>query len=115
MNKQEYYRQEYRRLKPKWLDSLNLYRNLIDSYTNPQTRILDVGCGHGDFLKLVHDKTIHSYGLDHDKDALAKNTFIKNKAVGTVENLPFESNFFDLVISIKINFRLKNQPYLLLH
>ena len=99
MNKQEYYRQEYRRLKPKWLDSLNLYRNLIDSYTTSETRILDVGCGHGDFLKPVHDKTIHSYGLDSDKDTLAKNLFIKNKMVGTVEKIPFESNFFDLVVS----------------
>ena len=99
MNKQEYYRQQYRRLKPKWLDSLNLYRNLIDSYTTSETRILDVGCGHGDFLKPVHAKTLHGYGLDPDKEALAKNTFIKNKTVGTVEKLPFESNFFDLVIS----------------
>jgi SAM-dependent methyltransferase len=99
MNKQEYYRQQYRRLKPKWLDSLNLYRNLIDSYVTSKTRILDVGCGHGDFLKPVHTETLHSYGLDPDKDALAKNTFIKNKTVGTVEKLPFESNFFDLVVS----------------
>jgi len=99
MNKQEHYRQEYRCLKPKWLDSLNLYRNIIDSYTTSKTKILDVGCGHGDFLKSVHDKTIHSYGLDPDKDALVKNTFIKNKKVGVVEKLPFESNFFDLVVS----------------
>lgn len=98
MNKQEHYRQEYRRLKQKWIDSFNLYRDLIDSYTTSETRILDVGCGHGDFLKLVHDKTIHSYGLDPDKDALAKNIFIKNKTVGTVERLPFENNFFDLVV-----------------
>ncbi len=99
MNKQEYYRQEYHRLKPRWLDSLNLYRNLIESYTTSETRILDIGCGHGDFLKPIHDKTIHSYGLDPDNNALDKNTFIKNKTVGTVEKLPFESNFFDLVVS----------------
>lgn len=99
MNKQEHYRQKYRRLKPKWLDSLNLYRNLIDSYITLETRILDVGCGHGDFLKPVHDKTIYSYGLDPDEDVLAKNTFIKSKTVGIVEKLPFENNFFDLVIS----------------
>lgn len=99
MNKQEYYRQEYRRLKPHWQDSLIIYRNFIDSYTNSETKILDVGCGHGDFLKPVHTKTIHSYGIDPDKEALAKNTFIKNKTVGTVEKLSFESNFFDLVVS----------------
>jgi SAM-dependent methyltransferase len=99
MNKQEYYRQEYRRLKPDWQDSLHLYRNLIDSHTNSETKILDVGCGHGDFLKPVYDKTIYSYGIDPDKEALDKNVFIKNKTVGTIEKLPFESNFFDLVVS----------------
>jgi ubiquinone/menaquinone biosynthesis C-methylase UbiE len=99
MNKQEFYRHEYHRLKPDWQDSLNLYRNLIDSYVNSDTKILDVGCGHGDFLKPVHNKTIHSYGIDPDKEALDKNSFIKNKIIGTVESLPFESNFFDLVIS----------------
>lgn len=99
MSKQEYYRQEYQRLKPNWRDSLTIYRDIISQTTNSNIRILDVGCGHGDFLKPVHAKTIHSYGLDPDKDAIAKNTFIKNITVGTVENLPFESNFFDLVIS----------------
>ena len=99
MNKQKYYRQKYHHLKPEWQDSLNLYRNLIDSYTNSETKILDVGCGHGDFLKPVYSKTIHSYGLDPDEKALAKNTFIKNKIVGTVEKMPFENNFFDLVVS----------------
>ena len=99
MNKQEHYRQEYRCLKPHWQDSLVIYRNLIDSYTNSETKILDIGCGHGDFLKSIHDKTIYSYGIDPDKEALLKNTFIKNKTVGTVEKLPFESNSFDLVVS----------------
>lgn len=53
-----------------------------------------MGCGHGDFLKPVYDKTIHSYGIDPDEEALDKNTFIKDKKVGVVERLPFESNFF---------------------
>lgn len=99
MRKQEFYRQEYRRLKPNWRDSLTIYRDIIDQNTNSNTRILDVGCGHGDFLKPVYDKTPHTYGVDPDKEALKKNTLIKNKIIGVVEELPFESNFFDLVIS----------------
>lgn len=99
MNKQEFYRQEYRRLKTKWQDSFHLYQDIINSCTNSDTKILDIGCGHGDFLKPVHHKTIHSYGIDPDKEALNKNTFIKNKTVGAAENMSFESNYFDLVVS----------------
>ncbi len=72
MNKQEYYRQKYHQLRPQWQNSLVIYRNLIDSHTNSKTKILDVGCGHGDFLKPVHDKTQYSYGIDPDKEALDK-------------------------------------------
>jgi len=50
-------------------------------------------------LKPVYNKTHHTYGVDPDKEALDKKTLIKNKAVGVVENLPFKSNFFDLVVS----------------
>lgn len=99
MRKQEFYRQEYRRLKPEWRDSLSIYRDVIDQATNSDTRILDVGCGHGDFLKPVYDKTPYTYGIDPDKEALDKNKLIKNKVVGTVEEIPFENNFFDLVVS----------------
>lgn len=99
MRKQEFYRQEYIRIKPNWRDSLTIYRDIINEATNSDTRILDVGCGHGDFLKPVYDKTPHTYGVDPDQEALDKNKLIKNKIVGTVEKLPFENNFFDLVIS----------------
>ena len=44
-------------------------------------KILDVGCGHGEFLKPVFDRTPYTYGIDPDKDALEKNKFIKKKVV----------------------------------
>ncbi len=99
MTKQDYYRNLYHKIKPSWNDSSKLYYDLLNSSVNSETKILDVGCGHGDFLKTIHDKTIHSYGIDPDEQALGKNKFIKNKIVGSVEKLPFEDNFFDLVFS----------------
>lgn len=99
MNKQELYRNKYKSINPKWKDSLNLYIDLIAQETNTNTKILDIGCGHADFLKSVYAKTPYTYGFDSDNQALAKNTIIKNKIVGTAERLPFEDNFFDLVVS----------------
>ena len=98
MTKQEFYRQKYQEKNPGWRDSLTLYRDLIGKFVNQQTKILDVGCGHGDFLKPVYDRAPSTYGLDPDKAALDKNTFIKNKFVGSVEKMPFENDFFDLVV-----------------
>lgn len=99
MRKQEFYRQEYGRLKPDWRDSQTIYRDIINKLTTAETHILDVGCGHGDFMKPVYDKTIHTYGVDPDKAALDKNTFIQNKIVGDANSLPFKSDFFDIAVS----------------
>lgn len=96
MNKQEYYRQKYHRLKPHWQDSLIVYRDIIDSYINSETKILDVGCGHGDFLKPVYDKTIHSYGIGPDEEALDKNTFIKDKRLALLRNCHLKAIFLTL-------------------
>ena len=97
-NKQEFYRQEYRRLRPGWKDSLTLYREVIDQCTHADTYILDIGCGHADFLTSIYAKTEHTYGIDPDANALSKNTTIRNTFVGTADSLPFEDNFFDLVV-----------------
>ncbi len=99
MSKQEYYRREYQRLNPGWQESMELYRDLISSSISSKTKVLDVGCGHGDFLKSVYKKTAHTYGVDPDKQALAKNKFIKHKVVAEAQKLPFADNFFDLVVS----------------
>lgn len=98
MNRQERYRQEYKRLRPEWQDSLSIYKDLIDKATTRTSYILDVGCGHGDYLRSVFEKTKHTYGIDPDKSALSKNTFIKHLSVASVEKLPFKDNFFDVVV-----------------
>ncbi len=99
MNRQEFYRQQYRSLRPDWTDSLTLYRELIDECTHADTWLLDIGCGHGDFLRSVYSKTKHAYGIDPDKNALARNTAIKNRAAGIADHLPFPHDVFDLVVS----------------
>lgn len=99
MNKQEHYRTLYKKSKPDWTDSMTIFRNIIDDFSNENTKILDIGCGHGDFLKKIHDKTQESYGIDPDEDALNKNNFIKHKKVADACSLPFENNFFDLIVS----------------
>lgn len=71
-------------------------------------RVLDVGCGSGDLLAAaaIREPGALLYGVDPDEDALE---LASRKIFGTLqsvelhqavaENLPFESDFFDLITS----------------
>jgi SAM-dependent methyltransferase len=108
-DRQAFYRRAYQRLKPGWNDSLIVYRSVIDALVQAETRVLDVGCGHGNFLGPVYARTPHTYGVDPDVAALRKNTIIKHTIVGTADQLPFEDNFFDLIVAAWV-FEHLDQP-----
>lgn len=67
-------------------------------------RILDIGCAKGfmlfDFKR--HFPKIDLWGIDISEYAISNAIpdIRKNLSVGTATNLPYEDNFFDLVISI---------------
>jgi len=76
-----------------------------DFYKLPENaKILDIGCGKGyllyDFLKVLPNAEV--FGLDISKYALENSkSEIKSKLIqGNATNLPFDDNYFDLVISI---------------
>lgn len=98
MNRQERWRQRYKERRPEWNASPLLYRQLIGEHVNAETCILDIGCGHTDFLKEIYDRTPHSYGIDPDAGTLKKNMTIKHTTVANAESLPFEKDFFDVVV-----------------
>jgi ubiquinone/menaquinone biosynthesis C-methylase UbiE len=98
MNKQEFYREKYRKSKLDWHDSLTIFRSFIDKEIKSDTRVLDIGCGHSVYLKDIFNKTDETYGIDSDRDSLTKNSIIRNKFIGNAEHLPFTDNFFDVII-----------------
>jgi SAM-dependent methyltransferase len=95
--RQEHYRREYRRRRPRWRDSTTIYRELVATHIGPESKILDIGCGHADFLASEYSVSPHIYGLDPDAQALALNQVIQHPVVGTVEQIPLPDQFFDLV------------------
>ena len=80
-------------------------KKMIEHYKlKPDSKILDVGCGKGfllyEFKKLlpeceVKGLDISSYAIKNAKDEIKKNLIL-----GSANNLPFEKNYFDLVISL---------------
>jgi ubiquinone/menaquinone biosynthesis C-methylase UbiE len=66
------------------------------------SRILEIGCGDGtrlENLKTIFSK-IECFGIDPSEDAIrfGKEKYNLNLQVSTADNLPFEKDFFDLVI-----------------
>lgn len=100
MNRQEYYRQQYGRRKPGWRHSLFIFRDVMDRYVFPAARVLDIGCGHADFLAPTYRRAPFTLGLDPDTHALGKNTTVSHRAAGLAGALPFGGGVFDVVTSV---------------
>jgi SAM-dependent methyltransferase len=99
VERQEFYRSEYRRRKPEWRDSVTLYREKVDAVTRPGSRILDLGCGHADVLRTIFAKSAHCFGIDPDVCALEKNQSVPQRVAGVGEYLPFPDGQFDVVVA----------------
>ncbi len=80
-------------------------KKMINFYNlNSNSKILDIGCGKGfllyDFKKILPKCEV--YGIDISKYAIdnSKQEIKSNLILGSSTELPWEDNYFDLVISI---------------
>ncbi|WP_211942347.1 class I SAM-dependent methyltransferase [Cylindrospermopsis raciborskii] len=100
----------YRYLEGRWE---KVARAMVEHYgLSGHPRILDIGCGKGfllfDFLKVLPGAKI--YGLDISEYAIAnsKEEIRDRLQVGNATHLPWDDNYFDLVISITTLHNLHN-------
>ncbi len=75
--------------------------------------ILDVGCGNGFFVNTLSNTFSNRFnrviGLDPSKEALK---YVKTeKTCGTITELPFENESFDLVTSLEVLEHLPHEDY----
>ena len=92
----------YKYIEGRWTD---VARKIVDFYDlKERPKILDIGCGKGfllyEFLKIKPNAEI--FGIDSSTYALnnSKEEVRSNLIQGSAVNLPWEDNYFDLVISI---------------
>ena len=98
MDRQEYWRQRYREIRPGWTPTTAIYARLVDELVHHDTRVLDIGCGHADLLGSSLARTTRVVGIDVDERALAANEVIRYRVVADAERLPFRPGSFDLVL-----------------
>jgi SAM-dependent methyltransferase len=113
VNRQDFYRDKYKKINPSWLDSVSIYRDEILKNIHPKSIFLDIGCGHSNALAKVSQITSYTYGIDPDKEALSKNVYYNNLLVGSADKLPFQDNTFDVVAAAWVAEHLQNPEIVL--
>src|SRR6516225_3837583 len=88
-------------------NSQYLYRDLLLSQMTPETRWLDLGCGHQvvpdwmpDAKSVEHEmlgRCGFAVGIDGDLWSLEQNRLLLRKLRGNIERLPFADGSFNLV------------------
>lgn len=81
-------------------------KKFLEKNIKKDSSVLYVGCGDGREINYLLKITNNIVGIDHDKEAIkrCKENFSENKNLRFLEaegeNLPFEDNIFDYVISM---------------
>jgi len=78
--------------------SLKKKLNLINSLASEEKKLLDIGCGTGDFLQAAQQNNWHVSGIEPNKEARdIANKKTNNSVFETKQLLKFEPNSFDVI------------------
>jgi SAM-dependent methyltransferase len=94
------YRTSRAKLKPLIDEYWSYYLRILKNYLKPQDRVLDIGCGPDGVINYIDNE--QKYGLDPLMDFYLSNFEMPkniNWKKGVGENIPFETDFFDFVIT----------------
>ena len=74
--------------------------------------IIDVGCGNGFFLKTLEDLNSYKlYGIEPSKNAINQNLSSLKLDEGTIDDIKFDDDFFDLVTCLEVIEHLPFKTY----
>jgi len=78
--------------------SLKKKLKLINSFSSEENRLLDVGCGTGDFLQIAKQNKWTVFGIEPNDDARKRaNMKTSNSVYKTEELLKFKAQSFDII------------------
>jgi len=86
---------------------VNFFRN------QPKGKVLDLGCGDGDYAKRLKDLGFEVIAADMDKQRFRYHGQIEWRYCDITKEIPFADNYFDYVVFLEVVEHLKN-PYTVL-
>lgn len=87
----------------------------LSKEVSPHSKVLNIGIGSGGLEELLYKKIVNVYSLDPSEDAIAlvQNNFTtaEQARVGMSDNIPWEDDFFDVVIMSEVLEHLDVKSY----
>jgi SAM-dependent methyltransferase len=100
LDRQNRYRERYRRQRPGWRPSGEIFEALTRRHATAGARVLDVGCGRGGVMELLWRDVALAAGVDADLASLRTHRAAFPRACAWAEALPFAPESFTLVIGL---------------
>lgn len=106
MGKQWLDKKLYPDVQDRWDDKI--FRKIILEYLNSDSKLLDLGAGSGRVSEMnFRDQVNKVYGVDPDPN-IKDNPYIDESIVGKGEELPYNNNYFEVIISDNVLEHLTN-------
>ncbi len=100
LDRQNAYRARYRRQRPGWQPSGDVFEALVRRTLTPAARVLDLGCGRGGVMELFWRAVRLPVGLDPDLASLREHRTALPRVCGLGQALPFAAGRFDVVLGL---------------
>jgi len=95
------YKRQYKADRPEWEDSMERLKIELAKRLPPDADVLDAGCGRANYvLDELAGFWGRKVGIDVAEEHTTGNTSVNEIVFGTLDDLPFEQQMFDVVVSL---------------
>jgi SAM-dependent methyltransferase len=99
LDEQNRLRERYRAQNPGWWPATERYAELVRAHLQPDSRVLDLGCGRGGLVEQLDHPLRQIAGIDPDLASLREHRLPLPRAQGTSSHLPLASHVIDVAFA----------------
>lgn len=101
-------REAYRAQNPGWQPATEVYAALVRGYLQPESRLLDLGCGRGGLVEQLEHPLHQAVGIDPDLSSLREHRLPLPRAQATSVCLPLARDSIDVAFASWLLEHLEN-------